>query len=158
MTDGWMHVRLLPALPEQLRPQDLPSLPEWFPLPPRDESGDLLPPHTPEQRDQLRRARAIVEAVTGPADGMRNQVRVSGSGAPPEQIVMYDGSVVYVLDPSASTKHQAAYRYSPALSHVHAGAMRAVEEGFREYGQQYAMEASTDDTSQLGYAQRNSDH
>ena len=81
MTDGWMHVRLLPALPEQLRPQDLPSLPEWFPLPPRDESGDLLPPHTPEQRDQLRRARAIVEAVTGPADGMRNQVRVSGSGA-----------------------------------------------------------------------------
>jgi hypothetical protein len=32
--------------------------------------------------------------------------------------------------------------------------MAAVADGFREYGQQYALEAATDDTTQLGYADR----
>jgi hypothetical protein len=32
--------------------------------------------------------------------------------------------------------------------------MRAVEDGFNEYGQQYALEAAHDDTSAMGYAQR----
>lgn len=150
---NYLHARFLPADPTTLRPEDLPVLPAWYPLPPKDETGQALPPHTPEERNHLRHARAVAEACEGPHDGRREQVRVSESGAPPAEVVLYDGLVVYVRDDAASTKHQVAYRYSPQLSPVHGKSMRAVQDGFNEYGKDYAQEAQHDDPSAL-YADR----
>lgn len=154
MADPYMHATLKCADPRLLDDELLPNLPQWYPLPPKDEQSDPLPAYTPEQRDRERRQRAIIEAITGPYDNRREQVRLSQTGAPPPQIVMADGRCIYVLSESESNKHHAVYRYAPKLSLMHPAAMRAVEDGFNEYGRDYAMEASHDDTSAMGYAER----
>jgi hypothetical protein len=87
----YMHARFLPADADQLRPEDLPAIPDWFPLPPKDEQGNPLPPHTPEQRNQLRHGRAVADACEGPYDGKRESVRCGADGTPPPQIILYDG-------------------------------------------------------------------
>lgn len=142
---GYMHARLLPADPSQLRPEDLPTLPHWYPLPARDDAGNLQPSLPEQERNRARHARAVAEACEGPRDGQREQVRVDGSGMPPPELLLYDASVVYVLRADESTDRQATYRYSPQLSHMHKGSMAAVTAGFAEHGQQYAMTASTTD-------------
>lgn len=150
----YMHARFLPADATTLRPEDLPSIPDWFPLPPKDDDGNPLAAYPPDERARLRHARQVVEACEGPHDGKREQVRLNPDGSPPDAIVLYDGTVLYVRDDTAGTKHQLAYRYSPQLSPMHPKAMAAVTEGFREYGQEYAVEAAHDDTTQLGYSER----
>jgi hypothetical protein len=150
----FLPARFLPALPEHLRREDMPTLPAWYPLPPQDEDGSYLPALPEEERARLRHARAVLEATEGPHDGRRQQVRVTESGAPPAQVVMYDGTVVYRLSLVESNKHQATYRYSPQLSHIHRGNMAAVEEAFHELGEKYAQEASHDDTTAMGYQER----
>lgn len=149
-----MHARFLPADPTRLNAEDLPTIPAWFPLPARDDQGNPLPALTDEERARARRGRAIAEAVQGPHDGKREQVWLNGDGTPKTQIVLYDGSVVYLLDEALSNRDQLTYRYAPHLSHVHRGTMAAVTEAFNELGAQYALEASTDDVSAPGYAQR----
>jgi hypothetical protein len=151
---AYLHCTLREAAPHTIDDELLPKLPQWFPLPPVDDDGNRLAPLDEAERTRQRRARALVEACTGPLDGRREQVRVDASGAPPSQIVLLDGRCIYVLSVDESNKHHAIYRYSPQLSLMHHAAMRAVEDGFNEYGQQYALEAAHDDTSAMGYAQR----
>lgn len=151
----YLAARFLPADVTKLRVEDLPTIPEWWPLPVRDpETGNLLPALEPEARKQARTDRAISEAVQGPHDGKREQVMLNHDGTPPEQVLLYDASVVYVLDQGLSTSKMLTYRYTPQLSHVHRGLMAAVTDGFQEHGQAYAMEASTDDTTAMGYQER----
>lgn len=150
----YMHARFLPADASKLRPEDLPSIPDWFPLPPKDEQGNPMPPLTAEQRTEQRRGRQVMDACEGPHDGKRESVRLNADGSPPDAIVLYDGTILYVRDDTASTKHQLAYRYSPQLSPAHPKLMAAVAEGFREYGREYALEAAHDDATQLGYSER----
>ena len=124
----------------------LPKLPAWFPLPARDEQGELLPQQpTEDERTGARRARALVEACEGPLDNTRGKVRLDFAGVPPAELVVCDGTVVYVRADAESNARHVVYRYSPQLSSIHAQSMRAVEDGFNEYGEQYAMEASKDD-------------
>jgi hypothetical protein len=146
---AWMPCRLMSGHAHELRDEDLPRLPEWFPLPARDDDGNEIT-HTSEQRAALRRAHARSEALQGPFDGRREQIRRNPDGSPPDSIVMLDGSCLYVLDEQQTTKECAVYRYSPQLSLMHKRAMQAVEDGFHEYGQNYALEARNDDATQLG--------
>lgn len=153
MTSPYMHATLKCGDPAKLRDEDLPNLPSWFPLPPRDDDGREIV-QSDEQRAALRRARAVVEAVTGPLDGRREQVRVDAAGRPPSQIVLVDGTCIYTLSVVESNKHHAVYRYSPQLSLMHKRVMRGIEDGFTEYGRDYALEASHDDTDAIGYSNR----
>jgi hypothetical protein len=144
----WIAARFTGADAALLRPEDKPHIPDWFPLPSEDE------PLSPEQRNRARVARATLEACQGPHDGRREQVRRQGDGTPYPSISLYDGTAVYVLDDRATTKEQAVYRYSPQLSHMHQGCMRAVEAAFNEYGVGYAQEATHDDSTAPGRTAR----
>ena len=156
----YVHARLMPADPGKLRAEDMPVIPEWWPLP-RARELRLVPADdgsptddTTENCNRVRHARAVAEACEGPMDGQRKQVRREADGSPPAQLVLFDGLCVYVRDDSLSNRHQAAYRYSPQLSPMHPRAMRAVEDGFSEYGKSYAEGAREDDTDAPGYASR----
>lgn len=133
----------------QLREEDIPQLPEWFPLPAHDDDGREIPRDS-SQRAALRRARARLEAVSGPYDERREHIRLNADGSPPRELVLLEGRCIYVLDELQTNKHHAVYRYSPQLSLMHPAAMRAVEDGFNEYGKQYATEARHDDENALG--------
>lgn len=137
----------------KLRDEDLPSLPAWFPLPMLDDDGREIAIDS-AQRDALRAARARLEALQGPFDGRRELVALQRDGSPPRELVLLEGRCIYTLDELESNKHHATYRYSPQLSLMHHNAMRAVEDGFNEYGKQYAQEARHDDENADGYQYR----
>ncbi len=138
-----------------LDPEYLPQLPHWFPLPARDDLGELLPEQPDEEhRSLIRRGRALAEALAGPMDGQRGKVKLDANGVPPAELTLVDGRVVYVRADAESNDRHVVYRYSPQLSTIHRLNMRAVEEGFAEYGQQYAMEASRDDEHANAFGQQ----
>lgn len=143
----YLAARFLPADVTKLRVEDLPVLPDWFPLPPKGDNGERMAPVSPDERAHLRTGRAIAEASEGPHDGKREQVMLNHDGTPPDTILLYDSSIVYTLDRQLSTDKMLTYRYTPQLSHAHSGLMAAITEGFHEYGADYAQEASTDDAT-----------
>lgn len=150
-----LPIVLKPARADRIDAEHLPVIPAWWPLPDAREliDRDTGTP-TGATPDQVRRGRALLEASQGPHDGERMTVTFRDGAAPPPEVVLADGLVVYRIDHVDSNKRVLTYRYSPADSQIHAGAMRAVEEAFAEYGSQYALEAREDDTSALGYADR----
>lgn len=140
------------ADPEKLREEDLPVIPAWWPLPGSRDLTTDDPTMPVLDRETVRRGRRITEAVAGPWDGQTVRV-TSVAEAPPERMLLGEGAAVYTLDPTSGRDHL-IYRYSPQLSSVHQGSMRAVEDAFREMGPDYAEEARQDDTSAHGYQDR----
>lgn len=133
----------------------LPKLPAWYPLPARDEYGELLPEQPTEaERDAERRSRAIVEAIEGPIDNRRDHVQLDRDGYPPKEVTLVEGRCVYVLSEAESNRRHAVYRYSPQLSLMHASIVKGVEDGFNERGEQYALEASKDDEHASSFGQQ----
>lgn len=149
-----LPVVLKPARPDRIDPEYLPAIPTWWPLP---DSRELIDRETGQPTghtaDEVRRGRQLQEACSGPHDGERLMAHWRDS-SPPDELVFAEGLVVYRIDHLESNKHVLTYRYSPADSLIHAGAMRGVEESFAEYGKAYAMEARNDDTTALGYRDR----
>lgn len=138
----------------KLRDEDLPTLPDWYPLPAREDDGTLLAALDEPSRAKLRHARAVSEALQGPFDGRRESIILDRDGTPPRHLSMLDGRCMYVLDDELSNKDCAVYRYSPQLSLMHRKAMQAVEDGFNEYGRDYALEAQHDDENALNLDKR----
>lgn len=131
------------ARPDAVRPEHLPALPAWWPLP------DPEHPQTPGERSAARHARAVTEARRGPFDGTRVAVHCP-NGRPPGLLPMLDGGVMYELDEAQSTPDWLVYRYSPARSPLHRSIMGSVEEGFREAGPGYTEAARTDEAQHQG--------
>lgn len=144
-----------PALPDWITDDLMPRIPAWWPLPARDEHGELLPEQPTEaERAEQRRARALLEACTGPIDNTRGRVMLDRDGNPPAEQTLVEGRCVYVRVNAESNRRHVIYRYSPQLSLIHAECVRAVEDGFAEYGLEYALEASHDDPDASTFGQQ----
>jgi hypothetical protein len=144
-----------PALPTWLDESLMPKLPAWYPLPARDENGELLPEQPDEaERARQRHARAVLEACQGPIDNTRGQVALDVNGEPPAEQTLVEGRCVYVRCDDESNRRHVIYRYSPQLSLIHSEVIRGVEAGFNEHGQDYALEASHDDEHAATYGQQ----
>lgn len=129
------------AKPTAIRPHHVPHLPEWFPLPHNDGTAEL----TPAERGQARHARRVSEATSGPIDGQRFMVAIV-AGQPPERFVPSSTpGTWYELDRTESTRTALVYRYDMDCPD-HQQYMRAVEDAFRETGQDYSLDAREDTT------------
>ncbi|MGL5910478.1 MAG: hypothetical protein ACRCZP_10795 [Phycicoccus sp.] len=145
----YIPARLGPADAMRVLAEDLPVIPDWWPVPGVGGVSDDI-----DSRRTVRRARQLSEACQGPEDTRRGEVRREPDGAPPQLLRFHDNLFTYRLDEKATTKERAVYRYSPPESPGHRAAMRAVEEGFGEYGKRYTEEATHDDTTAVGYDKR----
>lgn len=124
-----------------LRTHHVPRIPEWWPLPPED--AGLVPP-TEEERARARRIRQVQEATQGPVDGARYVVQLNPDGTPPETFAVGGApGTRYRLSRAESTRRTLVYRYDVDCPD-HQALMRAVEDGFTEYGRDYTMAARED--------------
>lgn len=130
------------AAPDDVRPEHLPMLPEWWPLDPAD--GDPL---SPEQRKTARHAAALAEARRGPSDGTQGVVLVGESG-PPALLHVYEASWAYRL--AETSKGRVTYRYSPADSPAHSKTMAVVAGAYAESGPSYITQARADEPEHHG--------
>lgn len=127
------------ALPDDVAADDLPVLPDWYPVDRDATEDEPAVVYTAEQRAAARHARALTEARRGPMDGTAIMVTVLGS--PPATLPVF-GVYTYRLSEAESTADALTYRYAPHLSPGHRKMMaEAVTEGFREYGQEHVQAA-----------------
>lgn len=142
--------RFLPADPARVNREHHPRLPDWWPLPGakvlrRDPEDEATLDESPANRARVRWAQALKEACEGPHDSP-TLMQVEYRGAePPPTLTVDDGRTTYVRSDAESNRHVAVYRYSPGDSLGHALYMRAVEDGYAEYGRTYAEGARHDD-------------
>lgn len=139
------RAKLYPALEASLTPEMLPALPEWYPLDPSATPDDPDPvPYSAEKRAELRRAKAVEEAVSGPYDGQLMDGNLADNEPPPAQLVpAFDNRVRYLLSRSESHGQKLVYRYDPTCP-FHAPSMAAVVEAYTEAGPDYAGAARED--------------
>lgn len=149
-----MPAQLRPALTSSVRAHHVPVLPDWYPHDPGPDpkrpEAVQPEPYSDDQRRALREQRAVEEAITGPFDGRNVVVTFDPQDGPPSTFVpVSQPGVTYRLDRLHSTKHRLIYRYDMDCP-LHHDMMRAVEDGFAEAGQAYAVaareEGATHDT------------
>lgn len=131
--------KLQAARIEDVAPDDLPVIPEWWPLdrPATEDSEAIV--YTDEQRALVRRTKAMTDARRGPFDGQTIGVLVPPD--PPDRVTFCGGGYVYELSATESDAHSLVYRYSPHASRSHRAAMEQITEGFQEYGREHVLAA-----------------
>ena len=133
---------LKPAKPLSVKAHHVPRLPEWYPMDPGpDDDGNPRPKLTDQERLSARRARQVLDAISGPFDGQHVVVTFDPRQGPPRRFIPVSSPHVwYELDERESDKHQLVYRYCMD-SPVHHRAILAVEEAFAEVGRDYIVAA-----------------
>lgn len=134
-----LPAKLQAARREDVRREDLPTLPAWYPAdrPPTEDAPALV--YTAETRAAARAEQAMTEARRGPMDGA--VVMVACPHGPPETLAVHQG-FTYRLAVAESKPDWLVYRYAPHLSPAHARTMReAVEVPYAEHGLGYVQDA-----------------